>query len=418
VGGHYAYRRRGERHLVTPESIVLLQQATRSGDYRLYKEYARRVNDRNGDYITLRHLLEFDKRDPIDLEEVESVESILTRFATGAMSYGSISEEAHTTLAIAMNAIGAKSNTGEGGEDSRRFGTSLGIDLSPGLKQCNFDCIYCELEPARPVDHYTEAPSVAEILAAVRNALREHPDIDVLTVTANGEPTLYPHLDELITALEPLTVSLRTLILSNASTIHRPEIRRTLARFDMVKLSLDCATPRCFRRIDRPHPSVDLEAIKEGMLAFRREYSGALIVEVLVVRGINDRPEEIRLLNDYLLHLRPDRIDLGTIDRPPAYEVHPVDYETLRKLSLLFDPSLRVRITSRRNLEGITPGTYSEKEILATLAKRPLTPEDTELLFDRESLRRLENLIETGTVGEESDHGVKFYIPARKTLDN
>jgi wyosine [tRNA(Phe)-imidazoG37] synthetase (radical SAM superfamily) len=297
---------------------------------------------------------------------------------------------------------------------SRRFGKSLGIDLSPRGKQCNFDCIYCELEPAPTVESYREVLPVERVLEELRGALKRHPDIDVLTLTANGEPTLYPHLGELVDGIDRIRGEVRTLILSNASTIHRPEIREILRRIDTVKLSLDCATPRCFRRIDRPDASVDIEKIKEGMLQFRREYRGALIVEILVVEGINDKEREIRALDDFLKILKPDRIDLGTIDRPPAYEVRPVGYETLRKLSLLFDPSLRVRITSRRNLEGIAPGSYSEEEILATLAKRPLTPEDTELLFDRESRRLLEELLERGEVEEERDHGVNFYIPARK----
>jgi wyosine [tRNA(Phe)-imidazoG37] synthetase (radical SAM superfamily) len=295
---------------------------------------------------------------------------------------------------------------------SRRFGKSLGIDLSPARKQCNFDCLYCELDPAPTVERAAEAPSVEEVLEAVRRGLAEHPDIDVLTVTANGEPTLYPRLEELVEGLDAIRGPVRSLILSNASTIHRPEIRRVLARFDTVKLSLDCATPRCFRRIDRPHPSIDLEAIKEGMLAFRREYAGALIVEILVVRGINDKAAEIAALDDYLLRLRPDRIDLGTIDRPPAYAVEPVDYATLRELSLRFDPSLPLHITSRRDLGALAPSSYDEEEILRTLRKRPLTPEDVELLFDEESRKRLRKLLEAGRIRLRENHGVKFYLPA------
>jgi len=294
---------------------------------------------------------------------------------------------------------------------SRRFGKSLGIDLSPSRKQCNFDCVYCELDPAKPVEAYTETLPVSAVVDAVRAGLHAHPDIDVLTVTANGEPTLYPRLGELMKKLREIKGPVRTLILSNASTIHRPEIRRALRLFDTVKLSLDCATPRCFRRIDRPAPGIDLNAIKEGMLAFRRDYRGALIVEILIVAGINDKPAEIEALDSYLLRLRPDRIDLGTIDRPPAYEVHPVSYEVLRELSLRFDPALPLHITSRKTLGGITPSSYSEHEILDTLHKRPLTPEDTHLLFDNESQKRLEKLLKNGRVLLRENHGVNFYHP-------
>jgi glutamate synthase (ferredoxin) len=121
VGGEYQWRKEGERHLFSPETIHTLQQATWHNDYELYKKYANLVNDQSKEHFTLRGLLEFKERQPIPLAEVEPIENILKRFKTGAMSYGSISKEAHESLAIAMNRIGGKSNTGEGGEDPERF---------------------------------------------------------------------------------------------------------------------------------------------------------------------------------------------------------------------------------------------------------------------------------------------------------
>ncbi len=121
VGGLYQWRNEGEAHLFTPESIHKLQKAARTGSFATYKEYAQIINDQSKNLCTLRSLLDFKAATPIPLEEVESVESIVKRFKTGAMSYGSISKEAHETLAIAMNRLGGKSNTGEGGEDPERF---------------------------------------------------------------------------------------------------------------------------------------------------------------------------------------------------------------------------------------------------------------------------------------------------------
>jgi len=122
VGGEYAYRVRGENHMWTPETISKLQHATRANDAKTYAEYARLVNVQNERLLTLRGLMEFQFADqPVPLDEVEPAKSIVKRFATGAMSFGSISYEAHTTMAIAMNRIGGKSNTGEGGELSERF---------------------------------------------------------------------------------------------------------------------------------------------------------------------------------------------------------------------------------------------------------------------------------------------------------
>ncbi|MEI7632650.1 MAG: glutamate synthase large subunit [bacterium] len=120
-GGQYQYRRDGEYHLFNPDSIFKLQHAVRTDDYRTFKEYSSMINDQSEQMCTLRGLFKFRKGDSISVDEVEPVESIVRRFSTGAMSFGSISKEAHETLAIAMNRLGARSNTGEGGEDPERF---------------------------------------------------------------------------------------------------------------------------------------------------------------------------------------------------------------------------------------------------------------------------------------------------------
>ncbi len=121
-GGQYQYRRNGEFHLFNPESIHKLQHACRSGDFKVFKEYSRLIDDQSRNLCTLRGLMDIkSSHKPVPIDEVEPIEAILKRFKTGAMSYGSISKEAHETLAIAMNRIGGKSNTGEGGEDPARF---------------------------------------------------------------------------------------------------------------------------------------------------------------------------------------------------------------------------------------------------------------------------------------------------------
>ena len=121
VGGQYQWRHDGEVHLFNPQTVHKLQSACRSGNYRVFKEYSALVDTQVKKHCTLRGLLDFKSATPIPLEEVESIESILKRFKSGAMSYGSISKEAHESLAVAMNRIGGKSNTGEGGEDPARY---------------------------------------------------------------------------------------------------------------------------------------------------------------------------------------------------------------------------------------------------------------------------------------------------------
>src|SRR5438093_5814962 len=120
-GGQYQWRQDGEYHLFNPQTIHKLQQAVRTGSYKIFKEYSGLVNEQSRKHCTLRALLDFKPAAPVPIEEVEPAEEILQRFKSGAMSYGSISKEAHETLAIAMNRIGGKSNTGEGGEDPARY---------------------------------------------------------------------------------------------------------------------------------------------------------------------------------------------------------------------------------------------------------------------------------------------------------
>ena len=135
AGGEYAWRVRGENHMWTPDAIAKLQHSTRSNNWNTYKEYAQLINDQNRNHMTLRGLFEFriDPSRAIPIDEVESASEIVKRFATGAMSLGSISTEAHATLAVAMNRIGGKSNTGEGGEDPNRYRQELkGIPIKKG----------------------------------------------------------------------------------------------------------------------------------------------------------------------------------------------------------------------------------------------------------------------------------------------
>jgi len=294
---------------------------------------------------------------------------------------------------------------------SRRFGKSLGVDLSPGKKQCNFDCLYCELAPAQTMDTYSDVVSVAEIATAIKTALNEHKDIDFITLTANGEPTLYPYLSELIDEINTFKGSTKTLILTNAANIDDDKIQEALLKLDEVKLSLDCASQKCLEKLDRSHGGIEVENIKEGMLAFKSKYDKPLIIEILIVKTLNDSDEEIEKLNTFLLKLKPTRIDISSIDRPPAYAVQALNYEELLRLSHLFDASLPVYIASRKKAE-ITASSYSDEEILDTLDKRPLTQEDIEALFDEHSQNRVQNLLRKEKIKRVLTNGVEFYKKA------
>jgi len=295
--------------------------------------------------------------------------------------------------------------------NSRRFGTSLGIDLSPALKQCNFDCLYCELAPAPPINHQQQTDSVDDIIAELQQALKQHPGIDDITVTANGEPTLYPQLDTLIDRIDTIKGSTKTLILTNSATLVDPSTFKTLLKFDQVKLSLDAVTPEVFKKIDRPAEGIVIAEIIEAIQAFSRTYQGDLYLEILFVHGLNDTYEEIAALNDVLQSIPCKRIDIGTIDRPPAYPVQGLSYSELHAAASRFSANLPIHIASRTHAESCR-NSYRQADIINTLDKRPLTMEDMRLLFDEPTLTRLEKLIEKKRIVSDETAGITFYLPA------
>ncbi|MFY9074873.1 radical SAM protein [Malaciobacter mytili] len=287
---------------------------------------------------------------------------------------------------------------------SRRFGISLGIDLSVSKKQCNFDCLYCELKPAKTMDKMSEYPSVEEIINEVKKSFEKHPKIDVITLTANGEPTLYPKLDELIQEL--LKLNAKTLILSNGSTIYKKEVFDALLKLHMVKLSLDCVSEKCFKKLDRVHKSVEIDKIVPAMMEFSKKFKNDFILEVLFVKDLNDNKEEIALLYEAIKKINPTRVDIGTIDRPPAYKVQPVSFETLESIANSFK-GINVNIAYKNRPKLLQ--SFTKEEIISMLSRRPLTFEDIENMYDENSKKELENLLKEGKISIIDSSGLKFY---------
>ena len=294
---------------------------------------------------------------------------------------------------------------------SRRFGISLGIDLSPSKKQCNFDCLYCELEGAKTTDKMDTYPSVNDVISVIKENLLIHPKIDVITLTANGEPTLYPKLNELIDEINKIKNQTKTLILSNGSTIYKEDIFNVLLKIDTVKLSLDCVSAKCFKKLDRANNSIEIEKIIPSMIKFSKETKNDFVLEVLFVKDLNDKDEELELLYKAISKINPKRVDIGTIDRPPAYNVKPVSYEFLEKVAIKFE-NLNTNIIYKNRPKSVQ--SYSNEEIKTMLKRRPLTKEDIENMFDEESKLILQELISQEIITIINSSGVDFYKNLQK----
>ncbi len=290
--------------------------------------------------------------------------------------------------------------------NSRRFGRSLGIDLSPSKKQCNFDCVYCELEAQKPQAKQDEIVSVEEIVLEVQNILEKNISFDFLTLTANGEPSLYPHLEELISSLRKIAKDKKLLILSNGTAVLDQDKFNALLKLDVVKFSLDSAISKTFYRIDRALKNIDLEKMIEKMAEFKTQFKGDLVMEILVVKDLNDNEEEFIALNQALAKIAPLRVDLSTIDRPPAYAVKKVSDERLLELSKLITST--PVLLPKRHYEGEKLN-FNEEELLKMLHLRSQSEIDIENKLDKASQVLLDKLIKEEKVKILNLAGVKFY---------
>ncbi|HEB9419171.1 TPA: radical SAM protein [Campylobacter coli] len=290
--------------------------------------------------------------------------------------------------------------------NSRRFGRSLGIDLSPSKKQCNFDCVYCELEAQKPQAKQDKIVSVEEIVLEVQNILEKNISFDFLTLTANGEPSLYPHLEELISSLRKIAKDKKLLILSNGTAVLDQDKFNALLKLDVVKFSLDSAISKTFYRIDRALKNIDLEKMIEKMAEFKTQFKGDLVMEILVVKDLNDNEEEFIALNQALAKIAPLRVDLSTIDRPPAYAVKKVSEERLLELSKLITST--PVLLPKRHYEGEKLN-FNEEELLKMLHLRSQSEIDIENKLDKASQVLLDKLIKEEKVKILNLAGVKFY---------
>ncbi|OCR06556.1 molybdenum cofactor biosynthesis protein MoaA [Helicobacter pullorum] len=293
---------------------------------------------------------------------------------------------------------------------SRRFGESLGIDLSPKTKQCNYDCLYCELKGKKAQDSMQEILEVEEILEAIKKGLKQFKNIQSLTITANGEPTLYPYLYELMLRLEDIKGGVQTLLLTNGSLLWDLSVSRACLLFDKVKFSLDAISPEVFKKIDRPTKNISLEQILQGIYQFSADFSGELYAEILFAKNINDNLDEIKKMARFLAPMRLKRLDISSIDRPPAYKVSPIPQEQLEIFARIFRdfkiPTFLPTRTPNTKKENLN---LSQDEILKTLALRPMSKEDIESLWNEESINRLEILHQQGKIKLSKNNEVEFY---------
>ena len=259
---------------------------------------------------------------------------------------------------------------------SRRLGRSLGIDLVPP-KICTYDCVYCQIgQTAERRLVRKEYIPRQEVLEEVKTFLEKGASsVDHFSLSGSGEPTLHIGIGWIIGEIKKLS-SIPVAVITNGSLLYLREVREDLLQADVVLPSLDAVSQEVFEKINRPHPEISVEKVIEGLVEFRKVYPGKIWLEILFCRGINDPPEEIERMKKVIDRIRPDRIDLNTVVRPPAEKwATPLSRIELEKIkAFLGEKAIVIPEFDRHPLS--VPGQEVQERIVSILGRRPLSLAD------------------------------------------
>ena len=257
---------------------------------------------------------------------------------------------------------------------SRRLGRSLGVDLVP-YKTCTYDCIYCQLGRTTnlTVDRQEWFP-LDEIIDELKDKLATRPDW--ITMSGSGEPTLYSRLGELIARIHSIT-DVPVAVLTNGSLLWHEDVQREIMDANLVIPSLDAGDQSMFTAVNRPHPSISFDFMVDGLATFRDRYRGQYWLEVFILGGHTAvRAETGKITSCVRRRIRPDRIQLNTVTRPPAEDyAAPVDRYLLKELSELFTPRAAV-IADFQGVHGAPEFSTTRDTVLDLLRRRPCTLQD------------------------------------------
>jgi wyosine [tRNA(Phe)-imidazoG37] synthetase (radical SAM superfamily) len=296
---------------------------------------------------------------------------------------------------------------------SRRLGFSLGVDILP-FKTCSLDCVYCQLgSSGRTIGRRRAYFSPRQVLSQVRAALGSARRVDHITFSGSGEPTLNKNLGRIIRGIKKMT-RVPVAVLTNGTLLTRKDVRADLIEADVVVPSLDAVMPRLFRAVNRPHSSLEAGRIIDGLARFRREFGGQIWLEIMLVRGVNDAPDDIRALKEAIAMIRPDRIQLNTVVRPPAEaSAHPLTTRELDRVRRALGNKAEVVADFEKESRAWGPGDL-EEAITAVVKRRPVTAADISASLSRhrdEVLKALGRLLDSGRV-RAVRHGRKTFYEA------
>ncbi|MDD3801644.1 MAG: radical SAM protein [Desulfuromonas thiophila] len=298
---------------------------------------------------------------------------------------------------------------------SRRLGRSLGVDLVP-YKVCSYDCSYCQLGHTTELTaERREYVDAAAVLAQLRQRLEQGLCCDYISLAGSGEPTLNSGLGWLLRQIKALT-RLPLAVITNGSLLWRVDVREELLVADLVLPSLDAGDAALFEQVNRPCGAIDFERMAEGLIAFRRQYRGALWLEVLLLDGLSDTPERVAPIAAWVERIRPDRVQLNSAVRPTAdAAARPLSPAQLQALAPLFSAPVDI-LTAPAAAPVSSPDSPAASaaglSVLALLQRRPCTCADIARglgLAPQQVIKLLDPLLAAGVLHSCQRDGQTFY---------
>lgn len=300
---------------------------------------------------------------------------------------------------------------------SRRLGYSLGVDLVP-YKYCPLNCVYCEVQHTT---HLTlqreEFFPLEEITSELDDFLSSRPELDYITFSGAGEPTLNSHIGDIVSFLKEKYPHYKLALLTNGILLSAAEVRREVLPCDLILPSLDACYQDSFEKINRPLDGLRVEDLIEGLAVLRKEYDGAIWLEVFIIEGINDSEQELDCLCEGIRRIKPDKVQINSLDRPGAEDwVEAAGMEDLGRVKRHFERKLDIPVqiiarTRARSIELHVPEDI-ESDISTLLKEQPATAEDLSLkmgLHINEVSKFLRQLHNQGKVDVERIEGEVVY---------
>jgi len=260
---------------------------------------------------------------------------------------------------------------------SRRLGLSLGIDLIP-YKVCSFNCIYCECgETTNLSINRKEFKPVDLIIEELDNYLSTNPELDYITFSGSGEPTLYKYIGKIIDFLNNNHPEYDLALLTNSSLLTDKQVRKEIRNIDLIVPSLDSGIEKNFKKINRPHEAIRLNDIIDGLIKFRNDFEGKMYLEIFIVPNINDTLEEFKKMNSIIEKIKPERVQLNTLDRPGTVEwIKPASEDVLKKAAEIIGKRAEIIGHYSSDTKKKSISSKTKDEIIETIKRRPCTVKD------------------------------------------